>query len=313
MNFKNGYLGACIIVLGVVMTIVGGYLLSIEVTDEEVTKYSYVADLNGLFDSEPAPAYIEYNPSTNYTGYYTDASVIGINKYFDGVDYDVSGQPNAYRLNLQPLDYSDGTTSTLTGTDWTSGARVSLMAMQRYTNTGNVAGAVWGTGTTGTDMTLSDLITSLNVPQGNNLINLSSHEGLSALEEPVIQADINGILELDWVLFSARNMWYDKDTLRVQSNEYMTAYPEDPQYKPTSPMLSCSVDLTRNTATLYYDYNYQNSAGTYQIDEVIVSFGGSGTGLNSLHLGTTLDYWYATKQNPTYMDIRGGVNVEESS
>ena len=52
----------------VLRCIVGGYLLSIEVTDEEVTKYSYVADLNGLFDSEPAPAYIEYNPSTNYTG-----------------------------------------------------------------------------------------------------------------------------------------------------------------------------------------------------------------------------------------------------
>ena len=305
MQWKNGYLGACIVVLGIIATIIGAYVLSIEVTDEEVTKYSYVADLNGLFDSEQAPSYIEYNPSTNYTGYYTDSSVIGNVKYFDGVDCDITTIPNAYRLNL-PMENQDTGTLTLTGSDWKSGAHVSLMALGSFPDN-SIARGVWGTGTTGTDATLSSVIETMTLADEINVIQFRSIENKDALAEPYPQADT---LELNWVLFSYKDAWYG-DALRAFTDECIKQYPEEAQYKQTRIMLGCVVDLSTNLATLYYDSELTNSAGTYNVDDVIVSWGGTGTGRNVLHLGSTVNYTIGTKPAPEYMDIRGGVSVEE--
>lgn len=304
MNFRNGYLGACIVVLGVIATIIGSYALSIEVTDEEVTQYSYVADLNGLFDSEQAPAYIEYIPSTNYTGYYTDSSTIGDKRYFAGVDYAESAQPNAYRLNLQPVNSTTGTL-TLSGDDWTDGAHVSFMAMATFPDD-QTAGGVWGVGSTGTNATLSSIIEGMNLDEGINYIEFSSIAGRSALSEPYPQADI---LELDWVLFSSKSMWLD-NALRVQTQNYMEYKPEAAEYKPTPIYLGCIVNLDRNLVTFYTDNDLKMSAGQYNIEDVIVSFGGSATGRNVMHLGTQMNYNYGELQPATYMDIRAGVAVE---
>ena len=310
MNFRNGYLGACIVILGIIITIVSSYALSIEISDEEVTKYSYVTDLNGLFDSQQSPTYIEYSPSTNYTGYYTDQSIVFDGKMtFGGVDYNPSELPNAYRLNLMPENYDTGTLN-LSGSDWTSGAHVTLMTMTRYTNSGNVAGYSWGTGSTGTDATLSSVITSMNLASNINIIKINSVDGLSALVEPTSQ---DSPLELNWVLFSSKEVSWYGDALRVQTQEYRSNYPEDPQYKSNSPMLSCSVDLSTNLATLYYDNEFKTSGPTYNVDDIIISFGGSGTGLNALHLGTTAQYEVGTKPPATYLNIKDGVSVEESS
>lgn len=318
MNFRNGYLGACIVVLGVVMTIVLGYALSIEVSDEQVTKYSYVADLNGLFDSEQSPTYIEYNPSTNYTGYYTDQSILNGNTYFAGSEYlkyDTSGKPNVYRLNLAPDGYDSGTTTTLSGTSWDSGSSLILMPVTENANTGNLFKGTFGTYSTGTNATLSSVIseltTSMSIPAEVDVIYLSSVDGLDALEEPVLSG--NG-LTLDWVVFSVQNMWYDtgsRYSLRLQTTESMNQFPEDPQFKATRPILSCGIDLKRNSVQLFYDKDWKNPAGTYQLNDVVVSFGGTGTGATALHLGTTCTYWYGIQQDPSYLDIRGGVSIKE--
>ena len=83
MRFENGRLGAMILVLGIVFAVLGSYVLSLDVQEHEVTKYEYVTDLTGLFETTQAPTFIDYNPSENYTGYYTSAS----KPYFDGVEY----------------------------------------------------------------------------------------------------------------------------------------------------------------------------------------------------------------------------------
>ena len=98
LKFNNGYFGACICVLALLGTAISGFVLNVDQESREVTKYSYVADVSGLFSYSDAPEYISYNPSTNYTGY-TPLS---------NVDITPSSTANNYSYIL-----ADGTTSTL--------------------------------------------------------------------------------------------------------------------------------------------------------------------------------------------------------
>lgn len=82
--------------------------MSMDVVEEKVVKYNELADIVGEFDSQQTPTFTEYNPSTNYTGYFTDDTIIGDTRYFGGVDYTASN-PNNYRLNLMPEDVTSGT------------------------------------------------------------------------------------------------------------------------------------------------------------------------------------------------------------
>ena len=308
MNFKNGYLGACIIVLGVVMTIVGGYLLSIEVTDEEVTKYSYVADLNGLFDSEPAPAYIEYNPSTNYTGYYTDGSIVNGNKYFAGVDYDTSGQPNAYRLNVMPENYESGTETTITSTGAYSDYDVYLRGV--YLNSQNQPIYPQYRSDDNTTIDLTTLIASLNLDPLQNLVQIKSIDNSDAITWP--QSDSSAI-HPDWILFTVKSNW---ESGLGGYNHYITlytdAYNESHGTNGPLPMLSCEIDVERNQVKLFYDNDCKNQAGIYLVSDILVTWGGDNDGSIDLTFGDSFDYVYQTKPDVVYMDIRGGVSVEES-
>lgn len=69
MKFANGMFGACICVIALLGTAIGGYVLNVEEDTREVTKFDYIADVSGLFSYSDAPEYIAYNPSTNYVGY----------------------------------------------------------------------------------------------------------------------------------------------------------------------------------------------------------------------------------------------------
>lgn len=300
MQWKNGYLGACIVVLGIIATIIGAYVLSIEVTDEEVTKYSYVADLNGLFDSEQAPSFIEYNPSTNYTGYYTDNSIVDGTKYFDGVYYDQSGMPNAYRLNMMPANYSEGTISTIPTTGTFSG-EVRIWGYER-TAALNTA-YVWGTDES-YNVHLSDLITALNLNPDQNLITLKSIDNKDA-ETWLYTSAADRDKTVNWVLFSAD--WRTGNIgefVNFYSNEYNEAYSENRQL----PLIACQVDLTNNQVKLYYDNECTEQAGLYNLSDVVVSFGST---TDNLSLGTSLNYVYQTKADVVYMDIRSGVSVDD--
>ena len=84
MKFKNGYFGACVVVLALLGTVLAGFVTDIEKTTVPVTNYDFVTDVSGLFTYEQTPEYVDYSPSSNYTGYtgeatYADAS--GVNQY----------------------------------------------------------------------------------------------------------------------------------------------------------------------------------------------------------------------------------------
>lgn len=103
MRFSNGMFGACICVLALLGTAIGGFVLNVHEDQRGVTNYNYVADVSGLFTYSDAPDYIEYNPSTNYVGYTPGA-----------VEYTQSSSANNYRYLS-----ASGTTTTnsLTITD----------------------------------------------------------------------------------------------------------------------------------------------------------------------------------------------------
>lgn len=103
MRFNNGMFGACICVLALLGTAIGGFVLNVHEDQREVTNYNFIADVSGLFSYSDAPEYIEYNPSSNYVGYTPGA-----------VEYTQSSTANNYRYLS-----ASGTTSTnsLTITD----------------------------------------------------------------------------------------------------------------------------------------------------------------------------------------------------
>ena len=96
MQFKSGMLGVCIVVVALLGSVLGGFLLDVEKTNEPITNYNYVTDVTGLFNISEAPEHIEYNPASNYVGY-------GAGQ----VSYVESSSVNAYRYVMSP-----GTTST---------------------------------------------------------------------------------------------------------------------------------------------------------------------------------------------------------
>lgn len=108
MRYKAGVLGVVVIMIAISATLLGSWVMSMDVVEEKVVKYNELADIVGEFDSQQTPTFTEYNPSTNYTGYFTDDTIVGDMRYFGGVDYTASN-PNNYRLNLMPEDGSSGT------------------------------------------------------------------------------------------------------------------------------------------------------------------------------------------------------------
>ena len=69
MRFQSGKLGALIIVITLLTTVLAGYCTNVTAEEIEVIDYEYVTDVSGLFDYTETPQYINYNPSTNITGY----------------------------------------------------------------------------------------------------------------------------------------------------------------------------------------------------------------------------------------------------
>ena len=86
MKFKSGMLGVCIVVLALLGTILGGFILGIDSNTRDVTSYDYVTDVTGLFDISETPEYVAYSPSSNLVGYTPNT-----------VNYVPSSTVNAYR------------------------------------------------------------------------------------------------------------------------------------------------------------------------------------------------------------------------
>ena len=87
MNFRNGLLGTCIVVLALLGTVLAGFTMDVNETDEQVLSYRQITDITGQFSHSLAPYYLDYTPAENYTGY-----------TYDTFDFVASGTANPYRV-----------------------------------------------------------------------------------------------------------------------------------------------------------------------------------------------------------------------
>ena len=134
MKFKGGYLGACIIVLSLLMGTAGTILLNVDKVQEYTTTYEYVTDISGLFDYSDAPQYIDFNPASNYTGY-TNLNVDPLSP--SGIKYTSTTTANNYRVISEAGVTSAGNSGTVDNN--TSLAQASLDYTPRsvvYSNEG---------------------------------------------------------------------------------------------------------------------------------------------------------------------------------
>ena len=116
MRFNAGYFGTCAVVLALLGTVLAGFILSVDRTTEPVTNYNYITDVSGLFSYSDVPAYIEYNPSTNYVGYIEDSTT---------PKYEASSTANNYRYVVSAGAVST-TTYTLSNINTSGSPSISL-------------------------------------------------------------------------------------------------------------------------------------------------------------------------------------------
>lgn len=95
MGFSKGKLGAAVVVLAIMASILMGYFASIDGEERTYTDYNYITDVSGLFNYSDTPQYIEYDPASNYTGYYQNDVQMG------GLNYTLSELANNFRITIE--------------------------------------------------------------------------------------------------------------------------------------------------------------------------------------------------------------------
>lgn len=69
MRKVTGYIGALIVVIALMGSILAGYALNINGQSVVVNEYENVTDVSGLYSHTDQKTYIDYNPASNYIGY----------------------------------------------------------------------------------------------------------------------------------------------------------------------------------------------------------------------------------------------------
>lgn len=298
MQFRNGMLGVAVIAVALAAALLGSWVMSMDVNEIEVTKYNALADVTPLFGSEPAPEYIEYNPTSNYTGYYTSDTVVGETTYFGGVDYKSSDKANNFKLNLKPIDEQTGITFSLSevasddetwlyrywlDNDTVSEGTILHKSLLQYAKDLNADEidliSDFGSYTTGGFLTFitSDMLRNPAV-QG-------AYDKLIYQKVPTLTGTLTyrapGVPQALWPTFEAKDIG--------------------------NPILACKYDKTTGTVTLYSDVDMTKSIGTYAPSKVFIVWSNSTSG--SFHLGNSGTMNYIDLPDPEYMDPSAGVEL----
>lgn len=282
---RSGKLGVVVLILAITCTLGVSWVMSMDVNEVEVTKYKELTDINSEFQTEKTPEYIVYNPSTNYTGYYTDDSIVNNVRYFDGVGY-AHSTPNNYRLNLKPTSSYEGSK------DLTQLAASNHGTLQ-YLWDNNSAFKVC----TPYMLTIDDLITAWNY---------GSYDEVTILNDQ----SIDWSDPTNWVGFVPNN-W-------IGQNYGSIINIKDPSLTPdlsgtyqswtwNNPIVVCKYNAVSKTVELFYDADMTRSAGIFTPSSVYIMWGD--TGSYAFSLGTSVDVKAYDFPNPEYMDPSKGVNL----
>lgn len=292
-------LGVTIIALALAGAIVGGYLAGIDSVEHEVTRFNELADVSGLYEYDTNPQYIDYDPSSNYTGYYSETS----GKYFavDEVEYTPSEVANNYKIALKPADIEEGLFS-LSDVE----ATVSTVVVYNdYSGQDDVT----FTKANPSDVTisLSELV-SMIVGEGEQ-----TYLDLKSIDNKNDIRNIRGEhCDVDWIVFTARSEWADSSHLNLCSSaawNHSQSQGLTPAW--TFPKLSAHVDLVANTVSLYYDNDMKEWASNYSLDSIYVTFGGDSDSNVSISFGDSVNYSMGVAQDNSYLNPNYGVQLKE--
>lgn len=304
MRFQTGALGVVVVMIALVGMLMGSWVMSMDVTEEEVTKYNALTEIGGLFDSEKTPTFTDYNPSTNYTGYYTDVSIVGEDRYFDGVDFQDANSPNNFRVQEKPTSSTIDDDYDLDDLSPTDTVRVSYFDKNAQTWNQRIMDDDANT------MSIAEIAATLGYQSGNN-VKLK----LTAMQEPSDFATFS-----DYIMFYTTDMidgdgvfdgvWIKKPTLTGYLYQYGINQSMGSNFITTSsevsnPILGAIWDGI--SVTLYYDVECKRPAGTYTADKVFVAWGGS-SGTAALDDNASLEYLELPR--PQYMDPSKGVVLD---
>lgn len=304
MQFKNGYLGAFLVVIAVVMTIAGSYVMSLDMEETTAIKYHDSADLTGLFDAEEAPSYMPFNPSANQTGYYTDRTT----KYFDGVQANTTTQPNKYPINMGPNNTFD----------------FDHHSMEDLTSTGDYAIQIFYWPDNGTlkqvrnisMLSLADLITGLNLEVSSPLpLTTYNKIVLTTAETPNYTQSESFITFVTADRLAGGNALapktvYMKNPALTGELEVSLGLTRDAAQTP-DPILAVEWDKRGTYVNLYYDLERKVPAGVANPDEIYVLWGGTAQAFGNWILGDSINFSGGLYGQQQYFIVTDGVRLEE--
>ena len=299
MRFDNGMIGFLIVVLAVGGAIFGTILLSSEESTYDVTKYRYETEVTGLFPVDTSPEYYDYDLSKNYTGYFTDSTVINGVNYWGGATFTQSTTVNNYPIRYHP-DNNNTTTAVINLTNVGNMTNSSLS--DSYTGISwynNDYGGTYSITSQSYTKTLSSVLTELNLT-GYDVIELKTDIS-DGMYETVFFGTVG-----DFGNDRPGHQSQIKAACYVEYSHYQT-YPQGDIYNIACH--SCKVDNVTHTATFYYNDTTNNTAyvRAVPINDAVVSF--STVGLYSPNNGITISVSEYDVNQIDYMDISKGVTV----
>lgn len=105
---RTGAYGAICVIIALTASILGGYLLNADTVTDCETEFTYVTDIAGAFEGSTGDVEMDYNPSSNVTGWSTSSAYN--EGYMTGVNF-VPAPPNSYFF------YGDGSGPSTTEAD----------------------------------------------------------------------------------------------------------------------------------------------------------------------------------------------------
>lgn len=291
-------LGVAVVAVAIAGALLGSWAMSMDVEERTVTTYSPLSDITPLFDSELAPTFTDYNPTTNYTGYYTSETVVDDTIYFGGVDFTKATRPNNFKLDLPPIDSVSSTYDlSLNPGDsgswrffyWTDNDDLNKNQVVGHSRLSNLLG----------DLGLSNYNQITIISQGSNLstggfVTFATTSMINKIFHPV-----NFDAAITMKLPGLTGELEDQGPI-------LTSYFDADEVD--NPVLACRYNSTVQAVELFADVEMSQSIGVFTPADVYVLWSTSED--SDFHLGHMVDVEGVLLPASVYMDPSGGVKVE---
>lgn len=321
MELRDGMLGVVIIAVALSVALFGSYFAGVTSYETEVINYKWLADVSGEFDYDQSPQYIDFDPSSNYTGYFSNDSYSEImNKYYfakDEVEFipnvvnDVP-VPNNYKIDFEPEVVSEVTINLSTLDPEEMGIE-KTGAMVRYVYAIEGDYVQWfGFKTTDAGAyILKDLLIGMGLTEQCNHVRISLGDSVNWNDTPH-HGLFYDTLDLNTVLLIP----YDKSKIAyITSPDFDTSKIEGTSVNIMKPYLSIDVDLKTWEVQCYFTSDYSGTAEPKKAESMIICYGdtndGEGSGYDHLNLSYEMDYVALKFEDPQYLNPMYGVSLKD--